>query len=66
MWIYGYGWPVVTGGPMYYADSVGLDEIIAVLERLGPDNRPANLLRETAATGGQLSEIDLSLKTLGA
>lgn len=66
VWIYGYGWPVVTGGPMYYGDSVGLDEIIAALERLGPDNRPASLLRETAATGGQLSEIDLSLKTLGA
>ena len=24
IWVYGYGWPVWRGGPMFYADSVGL------------------------------------------
>ena len=24
IWVYGYGWPVWRGGPMYYADRLGL------------------------------------------
>ena len=24
IWVYGYGWPVWRGGPMYYADRIGL------------------------------------------
>ena len=31
-WVYGYGWPVYRGGPMYYADQVGLQHIA---DRLG-------------------------------
>jgi 3-hydroxyacyl-CoA dehydrogenase len=27
IWVYGYGWPVWRGGPMYYADQVGLTQI---------------------------------------
>ena len=30
-WVYGYGWPRYRGGPMHYANSLGLD---AVLEKL--------------------------------
>ena len=26
VWVYGYGWPVYRGGPMFWADSVGLAE----------------------------------------
>ena len=26
VWIYGYGWPVYRGGPMFYADTVGLED----------------------------------------
>ncbi|RZV48053.1 MAG: 3-hydroxyacyl-CoA dehydrogenase, partial [Sphingomonadaceae bacterium] len=41
VWIYGYGWPVYKGGPMYWADSEGLDTIVEGLkrqeERLGDD-----------------------------
>ena len=33
VWVYGYGWPVYRGGPMYWADSVGLAEIVAGLKR---------------------------------
>jgi 3-hydroxyacyl-CoA dehydrogenase len=27
VWVNGYGWPVYRGGPMYWADSVGLTEV---------------------------------------
>ncbi len=36
VWIYGYGWPVYRGGPMFYADTVGLDEVVTALRRLAP------------------------------
>ncbi|MEP5765985.1 MAG: 3-hydroxyacyl-CoA dehydrogenase NAD-binding domain-containing protein [Halieaceae bacterium] len=32
-WVYGYGWPVYRGGPMHYADSVGLDKILATMRK---------------------------------
>jgi 3-hydroxyacyl-CoA dehydrogenase len=59
VWIYGYGWPVYRGGPMFYADTVGLK---TVLERLrefeasfGADFKPAPLLEKLAAEGGSFS-----------
>src|SRR6185437_6770596 len=33
VWVYGYGWPVYRGGPMFWADSVGLDKIVDGLKR---------------------------------
>ena len=27
VWINGYGWPVYTGGPMFWADTLGLDVV---------------------------------------
>ncbi len=36
VWIYGYGWPVYRGGPMFYADTVGAAEVVAALKRLAP------------------------------
>ena len=32
-WVYGYGWPIYRGGPMHYADSVGLDKIVATMRK---------------------------------
>jgi 3-hydroxyacyl-CoA dehydrogenase len=49
VWIYGYGWPVYTGGPMFWANSVGLDKIVAGLEKHGVEVAP--LLKEKAAKG---------------
>jgi 3-hydroxyacyl-CoA dehydrogenase len=41
VWINGYRWPAVTGGPMFWADTIGLDKIAERLRahaaRLGPD-----------------------------
>ena len=47
VWIYGYGWPVYTGGPMFWANTVGLDTIVAGLEKHGVEVAP--LLKEKAA-----------------
>lgn len=33
VWINGYGWPLYTGGPMFWADTVGLDAVVAGLDR---------------------------------
>ncbi len=35
VWIYGYGWPVYRGGPMFWAKSEGYDKVAAGLEKHG-------------------------------
>jgi 3-hydroxyacyl-CoA dehydrogenase len=56
VWAYGYGWPVYRGGPMFYADQLGLaavrDSLAALAQRLGePSIAPAPLLERLAAEG---------------
>jgi 3-hydroxyacyl-CoA dehydrogenase len=57
--IMGYNWPVYTGGPMFWADMVGLPKIVAKLEELeklhGEAFKPAKLLKEKAASGGSFT-----------
>lgn len=52
VWANGYGFPRSRGGPMHYADTVGLDHIVARLEsyqaKLGEDFQPAPLLKKLA------------------
>jgi 3-hydroxyacyl-CoA dehydrogenase len=36
VWVYGYGWPVYRGGPMFYGDTVGAGEVVAALKKLAP------------------------------
>ena len=36
VWINGYGWPVWSGGPMFWADHIGLGTVVAGLEKHGP------------------------------
>ena len=57
IWIYGYGFPVWRGGPMFYADTVGLPYIRDRLQELAAktgDKRhePAALLAKLAADNG--------------
>ena len=59
VWMNGYGWPTYTGGPMFWADSVGLDKIVAGLEK-HMDKLPEGftispLLKEKAAKGGKFN-----------
>jgi 3-hydroxyacyl-CoA dehydrogenase len=48
-WVYGYGWPVYRGGPMHYADSVGLSHIVDTLRQYGQE--PAALMTKLASEG---------------
>ncbi|MEY4270646.1 MAG: hypothetical protein RLZZ58_1862 [Pseudomonadota bacterium] len=47
VWIFGYGWPVYRGGPMFWAGLEGTDKIAAALEKHGFAVAP--LLAEKAA-----------------
>ena len=49
VWIYGYGWPVYRGGPMFYGNLVGLDKVVAGLEKNGVTVSP--LLKAKAEAG---------------
>jgi 3-hydroxyacyl-CoA dehydrogenase len=49
VWVYGYGWPVYRGGPMFWADTEGVAKIVEGLERQGFD--VAKLLRQKAEAG---------------
>jgi 3-hydroxyacyl-CoA dehydrogenase len=56
IWINGYGWPAWRGGPMFYADQVGLKTVAARLEAFAaargePALAPAPLLRRLAESG---------------
>jgi 3-hydroxyacyl-CoA dehydrogenase len=56
VWIYGYGFPVYRGGPMFYADQVGLktiyDAILKYRKQVGAQYwTPAPLLEKLAKAG---------------
>jgi 3-hydroxyacyl-CoA dehydrogenase len=55
VWVYGYGWPVYRGGPMFWADTVGLQNIVEGLkrqeERMGSDFSFSKLLLDKAEAG---------------
>ena len=54
VWLNGYGWPAWTGGPMFWADTIGLDTVVAGLEKHAPrmaGHRLSTLLADKAAKG---------------
>lgn len=54
VWLNGYGWPAWTGGPMFWADTIGLDTVVSGLEKHSarmPALRISELLRTKAAKG---------------
>jgi 3-hydroxyacyl-CoA dehydrogenase len=55
VWVYGYGWPVYRGGPMFWADTEGADKIVDGLkrqeERMKPEFSFSQLLLDKAAKG---------------
>ncbi len=56
VYAFGYGFPAARGGPMFYADHVGLQQILAKIcqfrDELEQDNwQPAPLLEQLAAEG---------------
>ncbi|MFZ5570163.1 MAG: 3-hydroxyacyl-CoA dehydrogenase NAD-binding domain-containing protein [Thermodesulfobacteriota bacterium] len=62
IWVNGYGWPVYRGGPMFYADLVGLDTIRDALKKFqqefGDEWQPAALIEELVRTGKGFRDLD--------
>jgi len=56
VYLMGYGFPLHRGGPMFYADTVGLPNVVRAMDkyaggRYGELWKPAPLLRKLAAAG---------------
>jgi 3-hydroxyacyl-CoA dehydrogenase len=60
VWVYGYGWPVYRGGPMFWADTEGLDKIVEGLkrqeQRMGSDFSFSKLLLDKAEKGEKFTK----------
>ena len=54
IWVNGYGWPVYEGGPMFWAEGVGLDTVVAKIKQYG------------ATLGGEQWELSPLLAKLAA
>jgi 3-hydroxyacyl-CoA dehydrogenase len=62
VWLYGYGWPIYRGGPMYDADRIGLKHIadrLSFYARTTNDSalEPAPLLKRLAAEGRAFASL---------
>jgi 3-hydroxyacyl-CoA dehydrogenase len=59
IWVNGYGWPAYRGGPMYWADQVGLSAIVDGLKghasRLGASWELAPGLQRRATDGSHFT-----------
>jgi 3-hydroxyacyl-CoA dehydrogenase len=62
VWINGYGFPAHRGGPMFYADTVGLPKILARIvqfaEKHGKAWKPSPLLERLAKEGRTFASLD--------
>jgi 3-hydroxyacyl-CoA dehydrogenase len=61
VWINGYGWPVYRGGPMHYADLVGLPKVLERLKQyqneMGDFFKPSPLLEKLVAEGKGFKDL---------
>jgi len=61
VWINGYGWPVYRGGPMFYADLVGPDKVLAKIKEfeatMGADFAPAPLLEKLSTEKKRFQDL---------
>jgi 3-hydroxyacyl-CoA dehydrogenase len=61
IWIYGYGFPRYRGGPMFYADAIGLDKVLETMTRLheihGEELAPAPLLSQLVRDGKSFADV---------
>jgi 3-hydroxyacyl-CoA dehydrogenase len=59
IYVHGYGFPAWRGGPMFYADSVGLGKVYARIVKFEGEHgeywRPAPLLERLAGEGGRFN-----------
>jgi 3-hydroxyacyl-CoA dehydrogenase len=65
VYVYGYGFPPHHGGPMWYADEIGVATVLAGIERFRASHgevwTPSPLLREIAQRGGTFAGITKEL-----
>ena len=61
VWINGYGWPVYRGGPMHYADLVGLPKVLERMKQyqneMGDFFKPSALLEKLVAEGKGFKDL---------
>jgi 3-hydroxyacyl-CoA dehydrogenase len=62
IWVNGYGWPVYRGGPMFWADQIGVKKIYDALNKYHEQTgdafwKPAPLLKKLAETGGTFASL---------
>ena len=55
VWLYGYGFPAWRGGPMYYADAIGLDTVLVGVKKYGL--KPSALLEKLAAEKKKFADL---------
>jgi len=57
IWVNGYGWPVYRGGPMFWAEGIGLDTVAAKIKeysaKLGGEHWEISPLIERLAAEGK-------------
>lgn len=63
VYVNGYGFPTYVGGPMWYADTQGLDNVLADIERFFAESgddvwKPSELLRKLASEGKSFASLD--------
>ncbi len=60
--LHGYGFPRYRGGPMHYADTLGLANVLAEIRRYAEEDpvfwRPAPLLVELAGRGASFASLN--------
>jgi 3-hydroxyacyl-CoA dehydrogenase len=60
MWLYGFGFPRWRGGPMYYADTIGLPKVFATVKDFHRQHgklwQPAPLLQRLAESGKSFTQ----------
>lgn len=63
VYVNGYGFPAYVGGPMWYADTQGLANVLADIERFFEETgddvwKPAGLLQKLVADGNNFASLD--------
>jgi 3-hydroxyacyl-CoA dehydrogenase len=65
--LYGYGFPRYRGGPMQYADTVGLDKVLADIREFAKEDplfwRPSPLLVELVERGANFASLNKPAET---
>jgi 3-hydroxyacyl-CoA dehydrogenase len=61
VYVNGYGFPAYKGGPMYWAQEIGFEKVVATMQRLAPSHgtrwRPASLLERLAKSAQGWSSL---------